>query len=159
MKFRRRRRYPRNSVPAQLFIILIPIVLFLFVYSFFRSSPELAAENTVSSFYLHEQNNDFASSWELFHPQMKSIFKKSDYIQYRNHIFVDQLGAKTFDYSVGEAQAISNWKMTEQAEPLSGVYEVPVTQHYKSNFGNFTLQQNIYVVKEEDVWRVLWSYE
>ncbi|MBE4907206.1 hypothetical protein IMZ08_03925 [Bacillus luteolus] len=159
MKFRRRRRYNRSPIPAQLFIIVVPIALLLFAFSYFKSSPETAAEKTVSSFYQHEQNNDFASSWELFHPQMKTIFTKSDYIRYRNHIFVDQLGAKTFDYSVGEAKVLSNWKMTEQAESLSEVYEVPVTQKYKSTFGNFTHQQNIYVVKNEGEWRILWSYD
>jgi hypothetical protein len=159
MKFRRRRRYPRSRVPAPLLIMAVPLILILLIISLFRTTPEALAERTVTSFYKHEQNNDFASSWELFHPQMQAIFTKSDYIQYRSHIFVDQLGAKTFDYQIGKAKQVTSWQMTEQSEVLSNVYEVPVTQNYKTTFGNFTLQQDIYVVNEEDEWRVLWSYE
>ena len=159
MKFRKRRRYSRSPVPAQLLIIIVPLVLIGIIYFLFRTTPEGMAEQTVSTFYKHEQNNDYASSWDLFHPQMKNIFTKGDYVQYRNGIFVTQLGAKTFDFTVGEAKSLSTWKMTEESEALFDVYEVPIIQSFKSTFGNFKIHQNVYVVKEEGNWKILWSYE
>ncbi|QOR66428.1 hypothetical protein IM538_22140 [Cytobacillus suaedae] len=159
MKFKRRRRYDRSSVIPQLMIILVPILVLVAIYTLFRTTPEMKAEEVVATFYKYEQNNDFASSWELFHPQMQNIFTKSNYVQYRNQIFVDQLGAKTFDYTVGNAKLLTNWKMTEESEPLLDVYEVSVTQEYQGIFGNFSVQQRVYVAKDEEEWRVLWSYE
>lgn len=158
MKFRRRRRYKQSIMP-QLLIILVPIALLVFIYTFFRTTPETFAEDTVKTFYKYEQNNDFASSWELFHPQMQNIFSKSNYVQYRNQIFVDQLGAKTFDYTVGNAELIGPWQMAEESETILDVYEVPITQEYQGIFGNFTVQQKAYVVKVEGEWKILWSYE
>ena len=160
MIFRRRLRYNRRSrIPPQLFIIIVPLVLILFLFSLFRSSPEAIAQETVTSFYTYEQSGDFSGSWDLFHSQMQERFPKSQYIEQRNLVFVSSFGVNTFDYTVGKAESMKTWKMTKDSVSLKNVYKVPITQTYKSTFGTFTLQQDVFVAKEKDEWRLLWSYQ
>ena len=44
------------------------------------ASPAQQAKNAVQQFYSFEQQGEFASSWMLFHPSLKEIFKKGPYI-------------------------------------------------------------------------------
>lgn len=117
------------------------------------------AESVVRRFYALEQSGDFGSSWELFHSQMKEHFAKDSYIQKRAHVFMQDFGVRSFAFEVGSGHEVGNWRMNGESEPLQGVYEVPVTMNYSSSFGNFEIEQNCYVVREADEWKILWSYE
>ena len=44
-------------------------------------------------------------------------------------------------------------------EPLEDVYKVPVTMVYKGKYGNFNIQQDVFAVKEEGEWKILWDYK
>ncbi|MFT4416299.1 hypothetical protein ACLM5H_20755 [Fredinandcohnia humi] len=150
----------RRGLPLPLILLSLGvIVLLVFIFSFFRSSPEDDAKELVESFYEYEQDGDFGSSWELFHPYMKERFEKSAYIQERNHVFVGHFGTDTFKYTVGEAEKLDNWKMEKNVSTLHEVYKVPITQTYKSTYGTFTIHQDIYVTKEKNDWTLLWSYQ
>lgn len=152
----------RRGLPLPLPIILLfvgVLILFIFAISLFQSSPEDEAKDLVAEFYEYEQDADFGSSWELFHPLMKEKFTKSDYIQQRNHVFVGHFGTDTFQYTVGEVEEVDSWKMTKTSITLKNVYKVPITQTYKSTYGTFTIHQDIFVTQEKDEWTVLWSYQ
>ncbi|MCA1032047.1 hypothetical protein LCL95_13510 [Bacillus timonensis] len=151
----------RKGTPLPLIIIgALGIFLVFFLLSLlFNGSPEDEAKRLVHTFYTFEQKADFGSSWELFHPLMKERFAKRDYIQQRNHVFMSHFGVDSFDYTVGEAKSVKSWKMAKDAPMLNGVYQVPITQTFKSTYGTFTLHQSIFVTKEDGKWRILWSYQ
>jgi hypothetical protein len=48
--------------------------------------------------------------------------------------------------------------MSPDAVPITEAYKVTVTQKFKSNFGIFTLQQDVYVADDNGKLRVLWAY-
>lgn len=125
----------------------------------FRSTPESQAKRTVEAFYNYEEKSDFASAWELFHPLMKQRFTRRGYIQDRNHVFMGHFDVSTFEYTVGDPKLLKTWKMSREADPLTEVYRIPITQTFKSKFGTFTLSQDVFVTNEEDEWVILWSYE
>lgn len=150
----------RRRLPVPLILLSIgAVILILFLYSLIHKTPESKAEALVRSFYTYEKDSDFSSSWELFHPQMKEKFDKSNYIQQRNHVFVGHFGTNTFTYSVGKADKIKSWKMAKNAPTLQGVYKVPITQTFKSTFGTFTIHQEIFVAQHKKEWAILWSYQ
>jgi len=133
-------------------VVLIPIILF-------RSSPASQAKAITETFYQFEQEGDFGGSWELFHSQMKEKFSKANYIQTRNHVFVGHFGVTTFDLMVGKPDSLASWKMTKESPTLKDVYVVPISQVFKSSFGTFTINQDVYVAKEKGEWKILWSYQ
>ncbi|WP_416147485.1 hypothetical protein ACM26V_14755 [Salipaludibacillus sp. HK11] len=149
----RRRRLPNH---APLLIMggagfLIMIIIFVFI----SHGPE---EKIVNKFYQYEQDQEFWNSYELFHPQMKERFSRSKYINQRSHIFVDHFDVDTYDLEVGNSKKIKNWQMSEEQEPLTDVYEIPVTKTYQSQFGEFSINQNVYAVKEDGEWYMMWDY-
>ncbi|MCH1625192.1 hypothetical protein [Fredinandcohnia quinoae] len=150
----------RRSLPIPLILLTVGVIIFvIFLFSLFHTSLESEAEALVKSFYQYEQDADFSSSWELFHPQMKEKFDKSNYIQQRNHVFVGHFGTDTFTYTIGKAEELETWKMNKNALTLQGVYKVPITQTFKSTFGTFTIHQDIFVAHEKKKWTILWSYQ
>lgn len=117
-----------------------------------------AEEKVVKQFYKYEQEQEFWNSYELFHPQMKERFSRSRYIDQRAHIFVDHFDVDTYDLEVGNSKKIKEWQMSEDHEPLTNVYEIPVTKTYRSQFGEFSILQSVYAVKESGEWYVMWNY-
>ncbi len=117
------------------------------------------AEKTVRKFYSYEQAGNFSESWEMFHPLMQKRFTKGHYIQDRAHVFLNHFGVETFDFTLGDAEKITNWKMTKDDEPLKLVYKVPVTIIYKGKYGNFSIKQDVFVAEEEGEWKILWDYK
>ena len=95
----------------------------------------------------------------MFHPLMQKRFTKGHYIQDRAHVFLNHFGVETFDFTLGDAEKITNWKMTKDDEPLKLVYKVPVTIIYKGKYGNFSIKQDVFVAEEEGEWKILWDYK
>ncbi|MEH7388643.1 hypothetical protein V7147_25090 [Bacillus sp. JJ1521] len=152
---RRRRRLPIPLILGSVGVILI----FILVLSLFRTSPEEKAKELVHSFYKFEQDADFRSSWELFHPLMQKRFEKADYIQQRNHVFVGHFGTDTFKFTVDDAEKLKTWQMTKDTTIFHDVYKVPITQTYKSIYGTFTIHQDVFVVEESGDMTILWEFE
>lgn len=150
----------RRGIPIKPIVVLAgAILLFILILSLFRSSPEDEARDLVDSFYKYEQDADFGSSWELFHPLMQERFDKADYIQQRNHVFVGHFGTDTFKYTVETPEKIKSWQMTKNTATLHDVYKVPITQTFKSTYGTFTIHQDVFVAEEDGKLTVLWSYQ
>ena len=131
--------------------------VFLIIRSaIFSSTGE--AQEVVDEFYGYEQEGDFANSWGLFHSSMKKKFSKGNYIQDRAHVFMNHFGVETFSYTIGELEELKDWKMSKTGPSLKNVYKVPVTQTYKGKYGNFDLEQEVFVTEEKGKWRILWDY-
>lgn len=152
----------RNSAKRKITFLLFSFIVLWLAYQLSTSpffSPERSqAKTTVEQFYQLEQRGDFGSAWELFHSEMKQKFSKDAYIQRRAHVFMQELGAQTFDYTVGSPVSLSTWQMSSDTPLLQNVYKIPVTEAYNSNFGRFVIYQDVYVAYENKQWRILWSY-
>lgn len=122
-------------------------------------SPSYAAKRVVREFYDYEQEGNFSESWELFHSKMQEKFAKSHYIQDRAHVFLNHFGVNTFEYDLGDVETVKGWKMGDDAAPFEKAYQVSVTQTFKGKYGNFDINQDVYVVKEKDEWKILWDYK
>ena len=131
--------------------------VFLIIRTVFISSTS-EAKDVVDEFYGYEQEGDFANSWGLFHSLMKKKFSKGNYIQDRAHVFMNHFGVETFSYMIGELEELKDWKMSKTGPSLKNVYKVPVTQTYKGKYGNFDLEQEVFVTEEKGKWRILWDY-
>jgi hypothetical protein len=150
-----RGRANRKKLIAIVIAIAIAIILLLKVFSLFKSEPE----RVVKEFYSYEAEGEFGKSWGLFHSGMKKKFpKRGDYIQNREHVFMQHMEVDTFTFEVGNAKKRKQWKMRSEAGSLYDVYEVPVTQSFDSRFGKFELKQSCFVTKEKGEWKVLWDY-
>lgn len=139
------------------------LVAVLITYFFPASSPTTteevdSPEAVVKQFYTYEQSGDFGSSWEMFHPLMKERFAKQTYIQQRAHIFMQHFGAETFEFELGDPALVSDWKMSPEAPLMPQAFKVPVTLSYQSAFGDFSIQQDVFVVQEEDKYLLMWPY-
>jgi hypothetical protein len=121
-------------------------------------SPDEEAATVVEEFYLYEQEGEFASSWELFHSNMKERFGKGHYIQDRAHVFMNHFGVETFDFAMSEPEKIDQWKMSKTGPAMKNVYKILVTQTYKGTYGNFDLTQEVFAVQEEGEWKIVWDY-
>lgn len=150
MNYRRK----RTTLP---FTVVMMILLFVTTMTLFiMERPEI---RVVKQFYEYEQEQEFWHSYELFHPHMQELFSRNNYIDQRGHIFVDHFDVDSYELEVGSSRKINEWHMSDAHEPLTNVYEVPVTKTYQSRFGEFSILQNVYAVKETDGWRVLWNYD
>lgn len=132
------------------------LLIIIVIITFISFGPE---EKVVKKFYTYEQEQEFWNSYELFHPYMKERFSKSKYIDQRSHIFVDHFGVDTYELDVGKSNKIKEWRMSEDHEPLTNVYEVPVTKTYQSQFGEFSIKQKVYAVEENGEWYMMWNYK
>jgi hypothetical protein len=139
-------------------LIIIGAAIVLVMSLLIAMIPSNSGVNVIKAFYKHEQKQEFWNSYELFHPYMKERFTREHYIDRRIHIFVNHFGVETYDLEFGQSKKIKNWKMSDDHEPLEEVYKVPVTKTYESTFGRFSIVQNVYSVKEDGNWYVLWDY-
>jgi hypothetical protein len=140
-------------------ICIVGIALFFLISSSLFSSTH---KNIVEKFYKYEQRKEFTSSYALFHPLMQEKFSREWYFTQRNHIFFDHFEVETFQFNIGKSKKLKEWRMFEDTKPLKNVYKYPVTLTFNSKkFGNFTLQQDVYITKEETDgdWKILWSYK
>lgn len=151
-------RYRRRKKLMAIGGALIGLVVFLMVIFWMLPNADGKAQEAVATFYSLEQEGNFSESWEMFHPFMRDRFSKGHYIQDRAHVFMNHFGVETFDYALGDAEEIENWKMTKDAKPIEVAYRVPVTVTYKGKYGNFDINQDVYAVEDEDEWKILWDY-
>ncbi|SDN95375.1 hypothetical protein [Bacillus sp. OK048] len=138
--------------------LLVCIVIVLFLIRSAMFSPDKQAVAVVEEFYRFEQEGEFSASWQLFHSNMKERFSKGSYIQDRAHVFMNHFGVDTFEFSMSEPEQVKQWKMSKTAPAMKNVYKILVTQTYKGKYGNFDLEQEVFVVKEKEKWRVVWDY-
>lgn len=151
------RRFQTISLLHILAAIASLILLMIFL-KFVFSSAEQEAKNTVDAFYQYEQQGEFSSSWELFHSDMKKKFTKGHYIQDRAHVFMNHFGVETFTYSLGKPEKLKTWKMSNEESVMKSVYQMTVTQTFKGKYGNFDIEQKVFVVKEKGDWKIMWDY-
>ncbi len=154
-----RRKGKRLITPLQLIIITLAIFSFmLFYYNVIWSTDGHQAKKSVIEFFELEQGGNFGSSWELFHSSMHDKFSKEAYIQKRAQVFMQQLGATTFEFEINKVKNIGTWGMSATSPALSDVQQIHVTQHMLTVFGELELDQEIFVVEENGEWKLLWSY-
>ena len=132
-------------------IVLISVVNYLF-------SPSYQSKKVVEAFYTHEQIGHFAESWELLHPYMKDRWSKEQFMADRYHVFIGHFGTDTFQFTIEENSEVKDWKMAEELQPFDVAYKFNVIQTYEGKYGKFSFLQEVYVVKEEEEWRILWDY-
>ncbi len=153
-----RKRRSNSLSPFVIIIISIGFLLILIGSFNFLFSPSYKPKKVVAAFYTHEQRGNFSNSWELLHPLMKERWSKTEFMTDRLHVFVGHFGTDTFQFSIGESRKIKDWKMTEEATPVDEAYKFNVIQTYRGKYGKFSFVQEVYVVKEEDEWKILWDY-
>jgi hypothetical protein len=152
----KRRRFPKGLMVVILLIASIVTLVLFISRAFF--SPATQAKGVVEQFYQYEADGDFSNSWSLFHPSMKEKFSKGNYIQDRAHVFMNHFGVETFTYTVGKPEEVKKWKMSNTGPALKNVYKVIVMQTFKGKYGNFDIEQEVFVVQEKGEWRVMWDY-
>lgn len=151
------RRRTSSKLPI-LIVFAAVILLVLLLIRIFSGISDSSPKDVVKAFYLYEQDGDFGSAWELFHPIMQDRFSKNAYVTERSHIYMSHYGVETFSFELGEEEDVQNWKMSKDTEKFPNAYRVEVEQTFKSKFGTFTVNQDIYVVKEEDEWKIVWEF-
>ena len=132
---------------------LIIVIVRLVFFSLGNSSAD-----TVEKFYSLEQNNNYSESWDLFHPFMKEKFPKASFIQDRSHVFIGHFGAESFEFLISEGEEIQNWRPSKGEKPFKTAYKYLVTQSYKGKYGKFSFVQEVYVVKYQKEWTIIWDY-
>ncbi|KKB44104.1 hypothetical protein [Bacillus thermotolerans] len=154
--FRKRQR--AGSVTRVLLLAVIGAAVGWLGWKVIVPSPGEEAWATVNEFYQYEQEGNFSESWELFHPFMKEKFDKGHYLQDRAHVFMNHFGVETFEYSLDDPVELEIWKPAEDGPEFKIVYRVTVVQQYKGKYGNFSIEQDVFVVEEKDEWLVMWNY-
>ncbi|WP_456273176.1 hypothetical protein [Bacillus sp. AK031] len=153
---RRRRNTPLPLIGVVLFVILILILILRSCGG--PNSPPSSPESVIKQFYEYEQDADFGNAWELFHSEMKKRFKKSSYIQTKNHVFLGHMGVESFDVEIGEMEEVEEWKLSKDGPVFKNVTLADVTMFYNSQFGVMEIKQKCYAVLEKGEWKVLWDY-
>ncbi|NNV07889.1 hypothetical protein [Geobacillus sp. C56-T2] len=152
-------RYRQKMIRAKTGVaVLAPVAVLVAILSLFLLSERNEAKEIVDTFYRYEQAGDFGSSWELFHPLMKTKFPKDVYIQRRAHVFMQNFGAETFEYRLDEVEHLSSWSMSDKQKPFQDVYRIRVIQTFHSVFGVFELHQDVFVAKKNGKWGIVFSY-
>ncbi|KKI89257.1 hypothetical protein WQ54_27250 [Bacillus sp. SA1-12] len=152
----RRRSFNKFSM------VMIGIAILLFIIVMIRMLFGLGGEDptdAVHAFYQFEQEGDFGSAWELFHPVMQERFPKNAYVTERSHIYMSHYGVSTFAFELGEEEEVKGWKMEKGGKGFSTVCRVEVQQTFKSKFGKFKVIQNVFVVKDKEEWKIAWQFE
>ena len=151
------KRHQQNTI-LKIIIGLIVAAIILFAFKLLFSSSEKQATEIAEKFYSYEQDGEFSSSWELFHPSMKQKFTKGHYIQDRTHVFMNHFGVDTFTYTLGKPEKLKSWRMSKEDTAIKEVYKLTVIQTFKGKYGNFDIEQDIFVGKEKDDWTIMWDY-
>jgi len=151
---RRQRQRQLLILVLSVFLLIILVLFFNLIFSFGKGTPE----DTVIEFYELEKKGEFSRSWELLHPLMQEKFQRGPYVQDRAHVFIGHFGAETFSFEVGEEEKLKDWRMEKDGKAFETVYEFEVEQTYRGKYGHFKFVQFVYVVREEDEWRIVWDY-
>lgn len=147
-----------NKLPLIIVIIVI-IVLLIITVRFLTGFGEKGPEDVVDAFYQYEKEGDFGSAWELFHPSMQERFTKNAYVTERSHIYMSHYGVDTFTFDLDGEEEVENIRMEKDGEVFQTAYYMKVHQTFKSKFGTFTISQDVYAVKHEEEWKVVWNFK
>ncbi|GAE28156.1 hypothetical protein JCM9140_4361 [Halalkalibacter wakoensis JCM 9140] len=133
--------------------LLIGVVLLLLI-----PTESQKATKAIDSFYTYEQDTQYSSSYELFHPKMKERFTREHYMQTRGNF----IGTNSFTYQISKPKKVRDWQMSADAEPFEEVYKVTVTKEIQgdSTNGNYQIKQDVYVAEnlETGDWELLWGF-
>ncbi|GGH75327.1 hypothetical protein JOD43_000545 [Pullulanibacillus pueri] len=145
---------------GSLFLLILILLLgaFLGTCYGYKHLPRQKAISAVKEFYDAEQEGDYATAWEMFHPLMKKRFNQTEYIQARSKIYLEDLGIKTFSYKVTDTKHLDHWRMTSQDSSLKDVYRVTVEQSFKGIFGKTRIEKDFYVTETKGDYKILWQY-
>ena len=155
--FKTRRK--RGGTGKAFLIILVLLLLSGSIAFWIWQQPKSRAAATVKEFYLYEQSGDFKKSWALFHSEIQNRFSDEQYSQLRSELITQDIGATSFTFDIGKVKTKKNWRSGVNSVIMKKVYVIKVTQHFQNQFGNFDLVQEVFVVKEEGEFRVLWDYK
>ena len=155
--FKTRRK--RGGSGKVIFSLIVLLLLGGSIAIWIWQQPKSQAVATVKEFYLYEQSGDFKKSWALFHSEIKNRFSDEQYSQLRSQLITQDIGATSFTFDVGKVKTKKNWRSGVNSVIMKKVYAIKVTQHFQNQFGNFDLVQEVFVVKEEGEFRVLWDYK
>ncbi|MFD0714307.1 hypothetical protein [Paenibacillus sp. GCM10027626] len=161
VRIRRRRKLSVGWVAILLLVLAVLGMTWMNNSDFFAAAvPEEGQQaiSVVRQFYAAEQSGDFGSSWELFHPLMQERFDKAGYIQMRARLMMQDIGVKTFDFTIGEEKQLASWKMDDQSEELSNVVQVEVTLSFRGQYGVFQWVQPCFVAEADGRHGLLWSF-
>jgi len=149
----------KKSSKKLLFLLLFCLTLFI-IFSFLKLffSSQQSPNEVVESFYHEEQEGDFGSAWELFHPVMQERFSKNAYVTERSHIYMSHYGVSTFQYKILDEEEVQNWKMAKDQEAFQTAYRFTIELKFKSKFGTFTVLQDVYAVQHDDEWKIVWDF-
>jgi hypothetical protein len=152
-------RRQRGNPVLVLLVGLVMLVLLVYLFSSFLMGSERKARHVVDKFYHYESEGSFSQSWELLHSEMKMRFGRGAYVQDRAHVFNGHFGAETFSYDINDSKEHKSWKMEKDGEAFTDVYEFQVEQTYHGKYGHFLFVQFVYVVREDEEWRILWDFK
>lgn len=151
------RRRSSNKFPV-IIIVCIVLLFVILMINLLTGIGEREPKDVVKAFYHNEQEGDFGSSWELFHPVMQKRFSKNGYVTERSHLYMSHYGVDTFSFELGDKEKVKNWKMSKDTKKFPEAHRFEVKQTFKSKFGTFTVVQDTYVVKDEKEWKIVWDY-
>lgn len=152
------RRRSANKLPL-IFGVFVGMMLLILFVRFLSGLSSDGPEDVVEEFYHYEQEGDFGSAWELFHPVMQERFAKNAYVTERSHIYMGHYGVTTFKYEIIEKEEVQKWKMAKGGDEFPNASKVTVEQTFKSKFGSFTIKQDVYAVQHEEEWRIVWDFK
>ncbi|MFD2617875.1 hypothetical protein [Terrilactibacillus laevilacticus] len=142
-----------------LFLVIFLITLSILIFYLIKTTAKHEAINTVKEFYREEQKGNFGTSYDLFHSSMHQHFTKDQYIQKRAHVFMQDFGTKSFDFTIGDVVHLKEWSYNKEESPIKDVFQISISLTFHSVFGVFSLEQDVYVAKQKNEWRILWEYE
>ncbi|KZE52593.1 hypothetical protein [Rossellomorea marisflavi] len=151
----------RRRSPFPLVAVVVVAVLFLSVVAFMlfgRGDASGSPEEVIRDFYEFESTGDFGNAWELFHPEMKKKFSKSNYIQTKNHVFMGHMGVEEFDVEIGKLEKVERFAFDDEGIVFKDVRKAQVDMSYDSQFGELIVSQPCYVAIYKGKWKVLWNY-
>ncbi len=155
----RRRRLGRRQSPLPLILIGLAIVLLVFSFAKLFQTDGRKAEHVVKEFYKHEQLQQHSQAWELLHPIVQDKFPKTNFIQDRNHVFFGHFGAEAYSFHIKNSGKKKNWRAVKDGDVLHNAHHFTVEKEYRGKYGHFYFIQEVYVVKEEGEWMIVWDFK
>ena len=155
----RRRRLGRRQNPVPLFLIGLAIVLFIFSIGKLFETDGRKAASVVKEFYKHEQHQQHSHAYDLLHPIVQNKFSKTSFIQDRNHVFFGHFGAEAYSFHIKKGSKKKNWRAEKDGDVLHNVRHFTVEKEYRGKYGHFFFIQEVYVVKEEGEWLIVWDFK
>ncbi|MGG1685703.1 hypothetical protein [Pseudalkalibacillus sp. NRS-1564] len=155
--FKTRRK--RGGSGKVIFSLIVLLLLGGSIAIWIWQQPKSQAVATVKEFYLYEQSGDFKKAWNLFHPEMQNRFSDEQYSQLRSQLITQDIGATSFTFDIGKVKIKKNWRSGVNGVIMKKVYTMKVTLQFHDQFGNFDLVQEVFVIKEEGEYKVLWDYK